>query len=306
MTAIESLEVIQEVAVAPSRTVALDGVTLHYAEAPGPEDGPKLVMLHGLSGSHAEFLHLAPALRKMAHVYFVDMRGHGLTGKVDGGYLVADYARDVSLFLERVVGRPAVVLGHSLGGLVAAWLGAFDHSHIDALILADPAFYVLQSDRFTETFFYPYFVSLRQFLLQYHTEGAEFQQLVEYVGQRPVGDKRTVLDVAGIDAARERALQLHQLDPATLDPVLEGTLLGGREPDDLLNKLRQPVHLLAATYHLGGAVSVSDAERTVSQVPQCSYAIIDGAGHDIHLDQPEAFVEEVRNFLAVLRREGHE
>lgn len=303
MTAIESPEESQDVAMAPANTVVLDGVTLHYAEAPGPEDGPKLVILHGLSGSHAEFLHLAPELMKMAHVYFVDMRGHGLTGKVGGGYYVRDYARDVSLFLERVVGQPAIVLGHSLGGLVAAWLGAFDHSHIDALILADPAFYVLQSARFTESFFYPYFVSLRKFLLQYHAEGAAFQQLVDYVGQRPVGDKRTVLDVAGIEAVRERALQLHQLDPATLEPVLEGALMDGLEPDDLLKKLRQPVHLLAATYHLGGAVSASDAERTVSQIPQCTYTVVDGAGHDIHLDQPEAFVEEVRNFLAMLRSE---
>lgn len=284
-------------------SVELDSVTLRYSETPGPQDGPPLVILHGLSGSQAEFLHLAPALAETAHVYFVDMRGHGLTGKVEGSYYVADYARDVSLFLERVVGREAIVLGHSLGGLVAAWLGAFDDKHIYALILADPGFYILQKARFTESLFYPYFVGLKQFLVQYHAKGAEFREMVEYVGQRPVDDRRTVLDVAGIDAVRERALQLHQLDPAALDPMFEGALLAGLEPDDLLNRLHQPVHLLAATYHLGGALSESDAERAVSQVSRCSYTIIDGAGHDIHLDQPEAFVQEVRNFLATLRRE---
>lgn len=292
----------QDDALVRHKQVELDGVTLHYAEAPGPEGGPPLVILHGLSGSHAEFVHLAPELAKVAHVYFVDMRGHGLTGKVDGGYRVADYARDVSLFLEGVVGQPAIVLGHSLGGLVAAWLGAFDDKYIEALILADPGFYILHETRFTESLFYSYFLNLQRFLVQYHETNSEFQKMVDYVGTKPVDDKRTVYDVAEFKAVRERALQLHQLDPAALDPMFEGALLDGLEPDDLLNKLRQPVRLLAATYHLGGALSASDAERAASQVAQCTFVIIDGAGHDIHLDQPEAFVHEVRDFLMTLGR----
>ena len=104
------------------RTVELDEVQIHYARAPGPE--PALVILHGITGSHASFLPLMPALAQRAHVYALDLRGHNLSGRTAGAYQVPDYGRDVVAFLRTVVGRPAVVAGHSLGGLIAVWLAA--------------------------------------------------------------------------------------------------------------------------------------------------------------------------------------
>lgn len=103
-------------------TVDLNDVQLHYAEAPGP--GPALVIVHGLTGSYAEFLHLVPELARQAHVYLLDSRGHGRSGRAESGYQLVDYGRDVVSFLQQVVGRPAVLVGHSLGGLVAVWLAA--------------------------------------------------------------------------------------------------------------------------------------------------------------------------------------
>jgi pimeloyl-ACP methyl ester carboxylesterase len=96
-------------------TINLKTVQLHYAEAYGPR--PALVILHGLTGSHTEFLPVIPKLAKHAHVYALDLRGHGLSSWAAGAYQLADYGRDVVAFLRQVVGKPAVVVGHSLGGL---------------------------------------------------------------------------------------------------------------------------------------------------------------------------------------------
>ena len=85
------------------KTVHLNDVQLHYAEAPG--SGPVLLIVHGLSGSHAEFLHLVPELARQAHVYLLDLRGHGRSGWAKSGYGIADYGRDVAAFLEQVVAQ---------------------------------------------------------------------------------------------------------------------------------------------------------------------------------------------------------
>ena len=115
------------------KTILLNNKQMHYAEAPGP--GPALLILHGLTGSHAEFLHLVPALSEHAHTYLLDMRGHGLSDAAEDGYQVPDYGRDVVAFLERVVERPTIVLGHSLGGLVTAWLAANHPGLVKGVVL---------------------------------------------------------------------------------------------------------------------------------------------------------------------------
>jgi predicted alpha/beta-fold hydrolase len=68
--------------------------------------------------SHAEFLHLIPRLSQQFHVYLLDLRGHGRSAWTKRGYLIADYAHDLAVVLQHIVGRPAILLGHSLGG---AW-----------------------------------------------------------------------------------------------------------------------------------------------------------------------------------------
>jgi pimeloyl-ACP methyl ester carboxylesterase len=280
-------------------TVNLNDVQLYYAEALGP--GPALAIIHGLSGSHAEFLHLVPELARQSHVYLFDLRGHGRSGRTESGYQVADYGRDVAAFLQQVVGQPAILMGHSLGGLVTIWLAAYEPHLLRGIFLEDPALYILQMPRLGQTGFYPYFASLRDYLGHYHANGVSLEKMVAYVGQTPVDGERTVLDVAGPEAVRERAIQLHQMDPAVLEPALEGTLFGDDEPDDLLARIHCPVHLVAAQSALGGAMAARDVQRAVAQIPNCTHTIIGNAGHDIHLDQPEAFMHELKQFLMNIR-----
>src|SRR3954451_16528420 len=61
-----------------SRTVALGG-PVHYIDFGGPEDGPTVVLVHGLGGSHLNWDLLAPLLRPHARVLALDRPGVGLT-----------------------------------------------------------------------------------------------------------------------------------------------------------------------------------------------------------------------------------
>lgn len=140
-------------------------------------------------------------------------------------------------------------------------------------------------------------MGLFDYLQQYHPNSASFEEMIAYVGRMPVDEEQTWLDVAGPEPVRERAIQLHQLDPAILEPALAGTLLDGHELDDLLAQIRCPVHLVAAQV----ALTVQDVEQAVLQMPHCTHAVIENSGHDIHLDQPEAFLRELKWFLMKIK-----
>lgn len=120
-----------------------DGVDLHYTErAPlGPERAT-VILLHGASGNQADLM-LPLGARLSAKGYRVlafDRPGHGWSTRRDG---LADaqperQAELISVALEKLgIGR-AIVLGHSLAGVLATTL-ALDHRNlVEALVLVAP------------------------------------------------------------------------------------------------------------------------------------------------------------------------
>jgi len=273
--------------------ITLGGRDIHYAEAPGADGA--LVLLHGITDSLDTYLPLLPELSTWAHVYAHDLRGHGGSSNA-GSYCARDYAADVAAFIESVVGAPAVVAGHSLGGLVAAALAVDTPSVVRGVLLEDPPMYLGDMARFQQTPFYDDFIALRRMLHEHAAAGGGFDDLVMRVGQQPAGDGRPLLASAGQDAVHYRAVQLDGLDPHALDAAIDGSLFHGFEPDDLLAQIRCPVHLLAGQAELGGALTETDVDRLVHSVPDCTVMVLRDVGHGIHGEQPRVYMHELHQF----------
>ena len=121
-----------------SETVDVDG-PVHYLDMGGTEDGPFMVAVHGLGGSHLNWAALGPRLSGHGRVLVLDLVGHGLTPR---GARTADlegHRRLVSGFLRALGGRPAILVGNSMGGLVAALQAAEESDSVAGLVLIDPA-----------------------------------------------------------------------------------------------------------------------------------------------------------------------
>src|SRR2546426_8710846 len=99
-----------------SRTIDLDG-PVHYADYGGT--GPTLVLVHGLGGSHVNRMAVAPALARGARVLAVDLAGFGRTPLGERSADVHAHRVLLDRFLEAVAAGPAVLIGNSMGGLVA-------------------------------------------------------------------------------------------------------------------------------------------------------------------------------------------
>jgi pimeloyl-ACP methyl ester carboxylesterase len=106
----------------------------------GPASAPTLVLLHGFAASLRWWDPVTPALRAGGggyHVVRLDLLGHGGSAKPGGGYSIEHQARLVDEALALLGVRRALVVGHSMGGLVATALAARDPRLVAGMVLVD-------------------------------------------------------------------------------------------------------------------------------------------------------------------------
>ena len=116
--------------------VDLDG-PVHYADFGG--SGRPIVLVHGLGGSHANWLSVGERLAAHGRVYAVDLAGHGRTRSRARSAKVGANRRLIGRFLESVARAPAVLVGNSMGGYLSLAQAAAEPHKVASLVLVDPA-----------------------------------------------------------------------------------------------------------------------------------------------------------------------
>ena len=96
----------------------------------GPEDGQKIMLVHGATDSRLSWAQVAPILADKGYrVYIPELRGHGKTDKPeseDGIWSVDQHVEDINNFMEKMELKDIDVVGHSLGTFISQGL-AIDH-----------------------------------------------------------------------------------------------------------------------------------------------------------------------------------
>ena len=107
-------------------SVALgNDVTLEYAEQGDPQGVP-VIFLHGVTDSYRSFDPVLPYLPDGVRVFAISQRGHGHSSRPLSGYRFDDFAADLDRFMTALHLPAAIIVGHSLGGMVAQRF-AIDH-----------------------------------------------------------------------------------------------------------------------------------------------------------------------------------
>lgn len=113
-----------------------DGVRLHHLVYGNGE--PTVLMLPGITSPAITWEFVAEPLAVGRRVIVLDIRGRGLSDAPASGYALTDYVADVSAVIEALgLDRP-VVLGHALGGRIAAALGTIVPELVGPQIIVDP------------------------------------------------------------------------------------------------------------------------------------------------------------------------
>ncbi|PLW83573.1 alpha/beta hydrolase [Kineobactrum sediminis] len=117
-----------------------DGLALYARDYPGPGPGaPVVLCMHGLTRNSADFAGLAPHLARHFRVLVADQRGRGRS-EYDSNpvnYHPGTYIEDMFRLLDvEAVGR-ALLVGTSMGGLMALLMAATDPDRFAGLVLND-------------------------------------------------------------------------------------------------------------------------------------------------------------------------
>lgn len=274
-------------------------VQLHYVE--GPDTGPPLVLMHGICSRWQSFLPLMPALSMRWRVYAFDFRGHGKSGRVPGAYGGTDYVVDALAFLQNVVKEPAVLFGHSLGGIVSMWMASSIPANVRALILGDN---VVRAESLLEN---QHLMSIFSALGDLLPSGRLLDDLAAALPEieLPVeGHPNPVRwgRLPGMDAALFRFLAqgYSQLDPEVLQAILRGGATEGWDAEAMLARIKCPVLLLQANPQLGGGMSDVDVRRALTLLPRATHVKLEDFGHLLHMERAEPVLRAVSNFLESL------
>jgi 3-oxoadipate enol-lactonase len=89
-------------------------------ETAGPAGAPTLVLLHGVTlDAEINWSGVLPALAEQFRVLALDLRGHGVGPRVRMPYRLEECADDVAAVVRALCGAPVILVGYSMGGMVA-------------------------------------------------------------------------------------------------------------------------------------------------------------------------------------------
>ncbi len=118
--------------------IYLDDIRLN-ADITGPETGPPVVLIHALGTDLTLWDDLIPLLPPGLRILRMDLRGHGRSDVPAPPYAMGALIRDLERLMDHFALQDAVVIGVSLGGLIAQGLAVKRFDLVRALILSNTA-----------------------------------------------------------------------------------------------------------------------------------------------------------------------
>ena len=276
-----------------------------------------LVMLHAQAVDSSSFFSVMPKLAQHFHVYAVDCYGHGGSLHDASKYNVADIGNATIDFIQNVVKESVCLLGHSSGGLIAAYVAS--HSDLcSALVLEDAPFFSCQGERRKNSFNY---VDLSNVCHEFLGQSEETDFVLYYFSHQriwelfPEKSREKLRPKLIASAARYQkkhpgknlrvpfwpkaglaAYQgMNSYDPRFGEAFYTDSFHAGIAHEDLLRGIRCKTLFLKAKTAMGqdgllmAALSEDDLRCVLELVPNCSAVRFD-CGHAIHVEKPKAFV----------------
>jgi non-heme chloroperoxidase len=253
-----------------------NGVKLEYAEQ-GLATGTPVIFIHGFTDSWHSFQSVLPHLPSSVHAYAISLRGHGDSDRPLEGYATADFAADIADFIKQLKIGPAIIVGHSMGGIIAQRL-VLDHPQLVKALVIGSSSPLFVKNEGSEGMM----AALNSFTTP-NVDSSFARQFQESTIVKPVD--KTYVDTLVAESCK---VPTHVWKAA-----FTTTIMATNYVDDL-KKITQPVLIVWGDKDV---ICVRhDQDLFTSNIKQAKLVVYNGTGHSLHWEEPARFANDLLAF----------
>ena len=258
------------------RYITVDGNRIRYLE--GDDNGPDLVLVHGLGSQAERWSDVLPYLSRNYHVIVPDLIGFGFSDKPQVDYTPKFFVKFVFDFLEELQIRRATLIGSSLGGqIVAESAAASENSTIQKIVLVSPTGTMRTTnptlDAYVMAALYPKYDLIR-------------------TAYQMMSGKNSNIENATIERFRIAMSQ-----PNAKMSFLSSVISFKHWPAITRRLQLISVHTLLIWGRNDNMIPIEFANEYVSGLKNCQFEVMEGCGHRPHMEEPKRFSEIILKFL---------
>jgi 3-oxoadipate enol-lactonase len=258
---------------------AVNGISIHYQHLNAGVGKPLIVFSNSLATDFRIWQDCVEDLSADYSILCYDKRGHGLSGMGVTPYTIDDHVNDLVALMDHLDLSDAVVVGLSVGGLIAQGLYHARPELVKALVLCDTAAKIGNADMWNGR-------------LQMARDGG-MAALVDANMQRwfsPAFHRDRATDLDGFIAMFTRT-------------PLEGYLATGiaiRDADFSARAPKISVPTVCVVGDQDGSTPPDLVRATAEMIPGAKFEIVKDAGHIPCAEQPAAVIKIIRDMMATI------
>jgi len=275
---------------------------VHVTEFGG--SGRPIILVHGLGGSALNWLAVGSSLARHGRVVAIDLAGFGRTAPGGRRSTVPANHELLHRFLETNVAAPALLIGNSMGGLIAMMEASTAPERVAGLVLAAPAQPAPRGTRVDREVFAAFALYSIPWLAGWY-----MHRRAERLG--PEGLVREMLRLCCVDPARvapevrqahvalaaERMARMPWATAAFLDAArsILTELRRRRGFEEMVGGIRAPTLLIQGTHDR--LVPRAASETLARRRPDWTFELYEQVGHVPQLETPQRFTDSVARWL---------
>lgn len=264
-------------------------VKINYLET-GNLSATPIVMFHGGAWCWQEYVSLIPCLSETHHICALDLRGNGKSGWVSDQYRLENFTDDGIAFINQFR-IPAVLIGHSIGGVIALMVAARCPSKVKSIIIEDIP---LSIDNYNKV------VELSREMFD------TWLKLKESVQSRDELSLALAKEFGNYPGVTSQWLMFFAECLLLLDPTFFNQLLyhfedftRGYDYNAILNQVKCPIMFIRGETKLGAIMTDDEINWLRGNFKNITCVDIPGVGHLLHMQEQGALPikNEIMNFL---------
>jgi 3-oxoadipate enol-lactonase len=263
--------------------INIGGVSMHYRHRRAASQAPTLVFINSLGTDFRIWDDVADRLASDTPLLSYDKRGHGLTGLGDGVASMDDHVDDLAGLLDHLGIEDVILCGLSIGGLVAQGFAKRRTAALRALVLCDTAAKIGTAQSWNariETVQRSGIEAIADSVMEkWFTPAFHRDRPADLAGYRAMLVRQPVAGYCGSCAA-----------------------LRGADYTQAAREIRVPTLCVVGDHDASTPPEL--VRQTAALIPGARFEVVAGAGHIPCVEQPDALVSLIVDFVASLPGRG--